>query len=109
MEDITNKFTKEEMEEKKLMAILSYLGFLVIIPILQAKDSVYVRHHINQGIVLIGICFVLNLLAFIPVIGMIVGVVAGVVFLAGAGFNILNIVNGKVLKVPVLSNFEIIK
>lgn len=109
MEDITKNFTPEEMEEKKVMAILSYIGFLVIIPILQAKDSAYVRHHINQGIVLIGICFALNLLAFIPGIGFIIGIVASVVLIGGAGFNIFNIVNGKVLKVPVLSNFEIIK
>lgn len=109
MEDITSKFTPEEMAEKKVMAILSYLGFLVIIPILQAKDSAYIRHHINQGIVLIGICFALNILSFIPGLGGIIGLVAGVVFFVGAGFNILNVVQGKVLKVPVLSNFEIIK
>lgn len=109
MEDITSQFTPEEMEEKKLMAILCYLGLLVLIPILQEKDSAYIKFHINQGIVLSATSFVLSLFGMIPVIGMIIGLAGTILFFAGAVINILNITNGKAVKVPFLSNFEIIK
>ncbi len=109
MEDITSQFTPEEMEEKKVMAILSYLGFLVIIPILQAKDSAYVRFHINQGVVLVGIAFATNIMAFIPVVGGIIATIGSVGFVVVAIMNILNVVNKKTVKFPILSNFEIIK
>ena len=42
------------MEQKNtLMGILSYLGPLVIIPLLTAKDDPFVRFHVKQGLVLL--------------------------------------------------------
>ena len=34
------------------MAILAYLGPLVLIPLLLARESPFARHHTNQGLVL---------------------------------------------------------
>lgn len=35
-----------------VMGVLSYLGILVIIPFLMAKDDAFVKFHIKQGVVL---------------------------------------------------------
>ena len=40
-------------EKNLLMGILSYIGILVIIPFLVAKDDPFVKFHIKQGLVLV--------------------------------------------------------
>lgn len=46
-------FPRSEVKQNKLMAVLSYLGILVLIPILAGdKSSAYLKQHINQGLVL---------------------------------------------------------
>lgn len=39
-------------QKNKLMAVLSYIGILVIIPYLTSKDNPFVKFHIKQGLVL---------------------------------------------------------
>ncbi|MDO4312226.1 MAG: zinc-ribbon domain-containing protein [Eubacteriales bacterium] len=52
-------FPEYEVKKNKGMAVLSYLGILVLIPILAGdKSSEYLKQHMNQGFVL----FVLNAL-----------------------------------------------
>ena len=40
-------------EHKNLMGVLAYLGILVIIPFLMAKDDPFVKFHIKQGLLLV--------------------------------------------------------
>ncbi len=40
-------------QHRKLMGILSYLGILVVIPLILAKDDPFVKFHIKQGLVLL--------------------------------------------------------
>ncbi len=40
-------------EQKTLMGILAYVGILIIIPFLMAKDDPFVKFHIKQGMVLV--------------------------------------------------------
>lgn len=41
-----------------VMGVLCYLGPLVIIPFLMAKDNAFVKFHIKQGLVLVAIWFI---------------------------------------------------
>ena len=44
-------FHPEDVRANKVMAVLSYIGILVLIPLLAGnKSSEYLRHHINQGL-----------------------------------------------------------
>lgn len=42
----------EDIEKHKVLAIVAYLGFLVLIPALAAPNSKFARFHVNQGAVL---------------------------------------------------------
>lgn len=56
-------FPRAEVKKNKLMGVLSYLGILVLVPFLAGdKNSAYVRHHANQGLVLFVVSSVLDLL-----------------------------------------------
>lgn len=56
-------FEAEEVKRNKLMGVISYLGILVLIPLLAGdKRSAYVRHHANQGLVLFVLSSIVDLL-----------------------------------------------
>ncbi len=48
----------EGVDNDLLMGILCYLGPLVLIPFLTAKENPFVKFHMKQGIVLVGIWFI---------------------------------------------------
>lgn len=112
LEDITDKFGINDVEEHKLMGIISYMGVFVVIPILICKYSPFVRHNINQGLILSGIQTIFSifgfLLKFIPFGGLFATVctlvIWGIIIVV-----IINILEGKVIKIPIISEFEFIK
>lgn len=56
-------FDQNEVRQNKAMGVLSYLGILVLIPLLAGnKKSEYVRHHVNQGLVLFVLSSLVDLL-----------------------------------------------
>lgn len=56
-------FDASEVKRNKGMAVLSYLGILVVIPLLAGdKRSPYVKHHVNQGLILFILSSLLDLL-----------------------------------------------
>lgn len=73
------------------MAILCYLGILVVVPFLtDAKDDPFVKFHIKQGLVLLIAWVIANVIMVVPVIGWTVG---GIVDLVLFIFMIMGIVN----------------
>lgn len=56
-------FDQNEVRRNKVMGVLSYLGILVLIPLLAGdKQSQYVKHHVNQGLVLFLLSSLVDLL-----------------------------------------------
>lgn len=120
--DETAQFSQQDIDGNKIMAVLSYFGFLVLVPILAAKESAYARFHANQGLVLfiveIAVGIVSSILSFIltAILGgfgaLLTGIISGVLSLAMLVLAILGIVNaatGKAKKLPVVGNFTILK
>ena len=50
--DYTDSFHPQDIAQNKAMAILAYLGILVLIPIFAAKNSAFAKFHANQGLIL---------------------------------------------------------
>lgn len=69
VKDTSNEYSKEDMKNGKTLAILSYLGVLVLIPYLSEKKNQYVVFHAKQGIKLLILevvgNFALSILGFI--------------------------------------------
>lgn len=73
VKDDSKKFTKKEIEEGKLMALISYIGILALIPYFADKTNKYVKYHALNGMNL----FILELIVSAS-IGLIYGVFAGI-------------------------------
>jgi uncharacterized membrane protein len=104
-----------DVEKNKVMALLSYIGILWLVPLLAAKDSPFAKYHCNQGILLsiaaFGVGMVLGIgsmvLSFIPFIRVVAGCVSCVLFpafmvavLVYAILGIMNALNGKLKPLP---------
>jgi uncharacterized membrane protein len=110
----------KDVQDNKIMAILSYLGILVLVPIIAAKESPFARFHANQGLVLliasiaysivvwiitIILALILPVLAFI---GTLLGVVS-IVFFVLAIIGIINAAKGEAKELPIIGKYKIIK
>lgn len=125
MEEKT-QLVESDAEKNKVFGILAYLGILVIIPIVAAKDSPFARYHANQGLILL-LCWV-GLTIITVVVGIILGLALGMLGLDmlaglfGVGINVLHILmvilmiigiinaaQGQCKPLPVIGKYNLLK
>lgn len=90
------------LEKNRLIAALSYLGILVLIPLFFAgKDDPFVKFHARQGLVIL-IAYILVTIAvgWIPVVGNLVWLLIGIVNIVG----LVQALMGKWWKIPVIGD-----
>lgn len=87
------------------MALLSYIGILVVIPLISAKDDPFVKFHIKQGLTLLVIMMVAWMFGFIPFIGWFVAAITTLGGLVLMIIGILNAVNGKEEPLPLIGHW----
>jgi len=122
--DTSASYTPTDIESNKVMAVLAYISFLVLIPLFAAKDSPYARYHTNQGLVLFllsmacgVICSLISsILAWIPIIGWIMAFLIsiiewaiGIVTLVLMILGIINAATGKAKELPIIGSLKILK
>ena len=127
LQDKTADYSKEEIENGKLMALLSYIGILALIPYFAEKENKYVRFHAIQGLNLLIINLVVSAASFvvaivatvlfiIPIIGRILGyllyLVIGLVPVGLLVISILGVVyslQGNAKELPIVNQIKFIK
>lgn len=95
-----------------LMAVLSYLGPLVIVSYLVAKDDTFVKFHIRQGAVLFAIEVIISVLfprmfmmVFFPL--MFVLPIVNIALLVLSIVGIVNAVQGKEKELPLVGHLAV--
>lgn len=92
-------------DNKTLMGVLSYIGPLVILSYVMAKDDPFVKFHIKQGVVLLVVEVATWILSsvFWPLwfLFQIVNIVVFVLAIIG----IMNVVNGHQKELPLVGKF----
>lgn len=95
----------ETAQKNTLMAALAYVGPLIIIPFLAAKDEPFVRFHIRQGLlILIGVIavwFLMSTFWFLFPLWQLINL--GILILAIIG--IVNVVQGKEKELPLIGKY----
>lgn len=92
---------QRDITENKLVAALSYVWILCLVPLLLKKNSEYCQFHAKQGLVLFVVEVLGWLVMWIPFIGFILGIL--IVILAILGF--INALQGKYWDMPFLSEY----
>jgi len=100
------------VSEGKGLAWLSYLGILLLIPLLVNKDNEYSKFHVKQGIVLL-VCtliyssgmYILHFIPFINCLGWIIAFGIWLFFLILTIMGIVNALTGKTESLPFIGQF----
>jgi uncharacterized membrane protein len=89
-----------------MLAILAYLGILIIIPfVTEAKNDPFVKFHLKQGLTLIIVEAIGYVLAMIPVLGWILYFVLWIFAIVMTVTGIVNVVTGKQKELPIIGKY----
>jgi len=88
------------VEGNKVIASLSYISILFLIPLLVKRDSRFCMEHVKQGLVLFIIGVVVGILRLIPVIGLIIWVIGGIILFIASLIGFIYAIQGKFWKIP---------
>ena len=90
-----------EVEENRLLAAISYIGILFVVPLLAKNRSNFAIFHCRQGIVLFAVWALLSFIAWIPGFG-------PIVYLLTLGISVLGFVQayrGERWEIPFLGKY----
>lgn len=121
-EDYTDAYSRKDIHENKVMALLCYIPFVCLFPIIaKSRRSAFVRFHANQGLVIFGIHIIISILValmfliwMIPIAGPIFCVISGIIFsiidlanLAAMVFGIIFAASGKARELPIIGGIRL--
>lgn len=96
-----------DISANKVMAILAYIGILVLIPLFAAKESKFARFHTNQGLILFICNIVIYFISLIPGLKAI-GWILSVAALVFAIIGIIGAARGETKELPLIGKYRII-
>ena len=100
-----------DIEANKIMAVISYIGLLVIVPLVtkKYKDSPFLKFHVNQAIVFYIGQAIAGFICIIPYVGFLIG---GIACMGIAVLQIISFVSalrGETKSFPIVKDIKIIK
>lgn len=88
------------------LAILAYIGILVIIPLVANKDNnPFVKYHTKQGLVLLIAGVITAVFSVVPIIGWIGGPLISLGLFILMIMGIINAAGGKTQELPLIGHF----
>lgn len=91
---------KTDVKDEKLMAILSYIGLLFIVPLILKPNDEFVKFHVKQGIILT-IGWMIGSVLY-PLLGL--GFLVHVAVLVLSIIGIMNVSEGKKKDLPIVGD-----
>jgi len=101
----------QDAANNKVMAVLCYVGILWLAPFFMAKQSPFVRYHLNQGLLFLISAIIVNIVCGVVggILGSIVGALGSLVSLVGTIYFLvffvigaMNAWGGKAKPLPVI-------
>lgn len=107
--NVKELFTQEDIQKNKGMAILAYIIFFVPLLVDGAKDSPFVKFHVNQGLLLVLGYLALSVIGMVPILGWIISVLGWLVLVVIHLITLIGAANGQAKKLPLLGDIKLIK
>ncbi|MBQ6268283.1 MAG: zinc ribbon domain-containing protein [Clostridia bacterium] len=104
----------QDVQNNRIMAVLAYIGWLILIPLFARRDSPFTRFHCNQGLILalawLGIVVLRGIL--VGSLDLQLGFLFSLLSLAVVVFSVIGIVNavqGQAKELPLIGSLRILK
>lgn len=99
-------FDEKDIQDNKIIAALSYIGILCLIPLLAKKDSKFAQEHGKQGLVLFICWIIVVVVGWIPILGWIVGFFGSILLLVLSLVGFIKCLMGEFWEIPVLGQYR---
>ena len=99
------EFTKNDIDDNKLVSAIGYLGILCLIPLLLKKNSKYAQYNGKQGLVITIAWVILWIGNIIPLLGQIIWFVGSIALLVLVVMGVMNALQGNVWEMPYLGKY----
>ena len=101
----TPKVETPKKEQVNIMAVISYIGPLCLIPILTKEKNEFVKYHAKQGLILfVGEVAAWLIASLVPALWALVNLV-NIVWLVLSIIGIVNVTKGEKKEIPVVGKF----
>ncbi len=107
--NVKEVFTQEDIQKNKSMGIIAYIIFFVPLLVDGAKDSPYVKFHVNQGLLLVLGYIALSIIGVIPILGWIISFVGWIALVVIHIITLIGAANGQAKKLPLVGDIRLIK
>jgi len=100
----------QDIASNKFKAICAYLGILVLIPLLLAKQSTFATFHARQGINVFLLYVLSSIVSYIPFLPF-DGIISGLVYVAAIIFSIIGVINagkGNMRRLPIIGDLRLL-
>lgn len=95
-------FDPKDIEDNRVMAALSYLSILCLVPLLVARGSRFAQEHAKQGVIVFAAWLIGSLGFWIPIFGWLAAVL---LFIANA-YAFLVCLNGRFWEIPFIGKYR---
>jgi len=96
----TAAFDASDIEDNKIIASLSYIFILCLVPLLLQKKSVYAQFHARQGLTITVAWFALWVFGIIPILGWIVAFFGNILLLVVSIAGVIKTLSGEAWEIP---------
>lgn len=90
------------MKRSKFLAVLSYLNFLVLIPLFVGGRNEFVKRHMKQGLFLLLCLVLLPFVLIIPLLGWVIGAVWTALLLVLGIMGLIFAATGREKSLPIV-------
>jgi fumarate reductase subunit D len=96
-----NAVPDKDIENNKVIAAISYLWILCLVPLFLKRSSKFAQFHAKQGLMLFIVEIIGVLIYFIPVIGLLLFIITLILAVMG----IMSAMQGKYWEMPILGKY----
>ena len=97
--------TKQDIQENKALALISYIWILCLVPLLTKKDSAFAQYHGKQGLVLFIFWVLVNSVAIIPVLGWLIAFFGNIVGILLMVVGLIHVSNEEMKELPWIGQY----
>lgn len=90
---------------QKVLGILAYLSFLVLVPWLVARRDKFVQFHVRQGLILLVLEAATWLLGIIPILGWLAIFILWIIWTILSIYGIMVVLRGEEKPLPIIGQF----
>ena len=97
--------TKQDIQENKALALISYIWILCLVPLLAKKDSAFAQYHAKQGLVLFIFWIAVNMVAIIPILGWLIMFLGNIAVFVLMLVGIIHVANEEMKELPWIGQY----